>query len=242
MAVTCYLDESGTDLQNAQAVLAGLIMREDQFFMLDALWESMLLRHKIDPPLHMKEFGPHGRHGHLKYDERYGLFIDVANYINAHIIVSVAATLKHDQYINIINDKMKKHIGIYGICFMLCAHICFSEAWTCYYAGDLYFAIEAGNEHAEHVRRAHDNMIEMKKENKIWVHSGSLTFESKKLSALQAADVIAWGINRRDNQRIGKGFQPTAKIFNYMHIQLPWTDELLKDWNDSVMQDRDIHL
>jgi hypothetical protein len=240
LAVTCYLDESGTDHKNSQAVVAGLIMHRDFFLILDALWDDLLLRHGIESPLHMKEFGPHGRHGHLKYDQRWKLFIDIANVINANKCVSIAATLKHEQYNNIIHDKMKKYIGLYGICFMLCAHACFAEAWENYYTGNLAFVMEAGNEHADHVLRAHQGMMEMKKENKIWVHSGSLTFEPKKLSALQAADVIAWGIHRRDSEKgLGKGFLPIGNIFKHSHIQLQWTDELLKEWSDSVMGRRD---
>ena len=243
LAVTCYLDESGTDHQNSQAVVAGLIMHRDYFLFLDAIWDDMLLRHGIKPPLHMKEFGAHGRHGNLNYNDRHALFTDVANLINAHKIVSVAATLRHEQYRNLIHDKMKKHIGVYGVCFMLCSHLCFAKAMYDQYYGELPFILEAGNEHSEHVRRAHLGMMEMKKDKTIWVHSGSLKFESKKLSALQAADVIAWGIHRRDSVKgLGKGFQPIANIFNKEHIQFNWEDNLLKEWSDSVMYRRDVNI
>jgi hypothetical protein len=239
MVVTCYLDESGTDEQSSQAVVAGLIMHRDQFLLYDALWEDMLLRHNITPPLHMKEFGKHGRHGHLTYDKKFELFTDVANFINVHKVVSVGATLNHKQYINLIHDKMKRHIGLYGVCFMLCAHVCFAEAWTNNYTGDLAFVMEAGNQHAEHVRQAHQGMMEMKNKTAIWINTGTLTFAPKDLSVLQAADVIAWGVNRRSGTKgLGKGFQPIAKIFNNMHIQLPWPDEVLKEWSDSVMERR----
>jgi len=128
MSITCYLDESGTDQQSSQAVVAGLIIHQDQFLLFNAFWEDILSRHKIIPPLHMKEFGQHGRHGHLTYDDRINLFTEIGNFINVHKIVSVATTLNHDKYKNLIHDKMKKHIGLYGICFMLCAHLCFEEA------------------------------------------------------------------------------------------------------------------
>jgi len=100
--------------------------------------------------------------------------------------------------------------------------------------------METGNQHADHVRRAHQGMMEMKNKTKIWINTGSLAFKSKEISALQAADVIAWGINRCSSAKgLGKGFQPIAKIFNNMHIQLSWPDALLKEWSASVMERRD---
>lgn len=236
MAFTCYLDESGTDDKNPQAVVAGLVMHRDQFLILDAVWDDILSRHGIEPPLHMKEFGPpHGRHSHLSFDERFALFSDVASLINCQKVHSVAATLRYEQYIK-LDEEIKKHISVYGVCFMLCAHTCFANAMYNQYYGNLAFVLEAGNKYAEHVRRAHYGMMEMTKQKTIWVHSGSLTFEPKKLSILQAADVIAWGVRRCDSGKWpNKSYEPIAKIFNERHDQKKWTDELLKYWNDSII-------
>jgi hypothetical protein len=237
LAITCYLDESDTDDKDPQAVVAvvaGLVMHRDSFLMLDVLWDDMLSRHCIEPPLHTKEFGHDGRHGNLNYLERANLFTDVANYINYFKVHSVAATLSHKEYRK-IDSRIKKHIGPYGACFMLLAHTCLDQAKSNQYYGDLAFVLEEGNRHAKHVRLAHQSMIEMKKANTIWVHSGSLKFAPKKLSVLQAADVIAWGVRRQaSGMEIDKGREPITKIFNEKHIQYKWNDELLKDWSDSI--------
>jgi hypothetical protein len=241
MAVTCYLDESGTDRNNSQAVVAGLVMRQNQFHKLDYGWDIILERHNIDQPLHMKEFGIHGRHGHLRYLERLALFTDVADLINHNKICSVAATLRREQYDNINNIKFKKQIGVYGICFMLCDHTCFANAIYNKYYGEMAFILESGNHHANHIRKAHQGMMKMREANLVWVNAGSLTFAPKMLSALQAADVIAWGVRR---QTLGKkfehGFEPIATIFDEKkHIQLNWSDEslnnILKKWSDSII-------
>ncbi len=239
MALTCYLDESGTDKHSPQAVLAGLIMHRDSFLIFDTLWNDILIRHGITPPLHMKEFGQHGRHGNLTYDQRYALFNDLANFINAHKTISIAVTLKHEQFEKNIHDDIKKDIGLYGACFMLCGYLCFQSAYDNFYTGNIAFVMEAGNRYAEYVRRAHRTMIALKK-TKPYINAGSLTFSSKELSVIQAADIIAWGINRRDNlnKGLGKGFQPISKIFNNKksHLEAPYPDELLSKWSNAIME------
>jgi hypothetical protein len=61
MMVTCYLDESATDGGTPQAVVGGLQMNESHFLGFDPAWREMLHDFGLEPALHMKDFGPHGR-------------------------------------------------------------------------------------------------------------------------------------------------------------------------------------
>jgi hypothetical protein len=59
--VECYLDESGTDGQSPTAVVGGLLLRRKERFYLRQEWAKTLAKHGVTPPIHMREFGPHGR-------------------------------------------------------------------------------------------------------------------------------------------------------------------------------------
>jgi len=54
--VTCYLDESGTQEGAPIAVVGELLLNKANFASLDAAWWPMLVKHSIEPPLHMKDF------------------------------------------------------------------------------------------------------------------------------------------------------------------------------------------
>lgn len=231
MIIGSYLDESGTGDLNPQAVVAGLVMDRENYLLFDVAWNSIISKpkYKIESPIHMKEFGKHGRLGHPNYPTRKELFIDLAGIINCYKIHSVAISLGHEQYTKMLSTETRKDISLYGLCFMFCAYQCFAMAHFNQYYGKIAFLIEEGNEHAEDVLRAYRGMIKMRKQGATGISDGSLMFESKKLSPLQAADIIAWGVRRKvSGVPIIKGFEPILKIFDEKHIQNKYSDELLQ--------------
>src|SRR5208282_5815408 len=124
LAIVCYLDESGIDrlnpeVLNPQAVVAGIVMRREEFMRFDSDWDDILSKFKIKPPIHMKEFGEHGRHGHLRYHTREKLFKELVYIINRYKWYSVAVSLNHEQYNDLLSDKSKEEVSLYGLCFML---------------------------------------------------------------------------------------------------------------------------
>ncbi len=205
--------------------------------MFDVLWNNMLSKFAVKPPLHMKEFGKHGKMGHLTYNDRYALFDQVEKIINYHKIHSLAFFIDQNKFNEIMDRRIKKHMGVYGACFMGCAHLVFKAARNSYYHKNIAFILESGNEHSEHIRKAHKAMIEIQEKKVLKINVGSLAFEFKQISALQAADVIAWGSRRRAiGYPIGKGFQPISKIFNEKHAQSAWEESWLKELNDSILK------
>ncbi|OGP71137.1 MAG: hypothetical protein A2Z73_06225 [Deltaproteobacteria bacterium RBG_13_60_28] len=205
--------------------------------MFDALWENLLSQFNIEPPLHMKEFGQHGRLGYLKYDERYKLFDQVAKIINYCKIHSVAFVLDQNKFTKIMDPRIIKVMGVYGICFMGCAHLVFLSARDSQYHKDIAFILEQGNEHTSHIFYAHKEMARIQKHKEMQIYIGSLTFEPKQISALQAADVIAWGARRRTiGDPIGKGFQPISQIINQNHVQDFMREEWLQKLNDVILK------
>jgi hypothetical protein len=236
-AVTCYLDESGTHDDSPKAIVAGLVLNRDGFLMFDAVWENMLSQFKIESPLHMKEFGKHGNLGYLNYDERYKLFDQVAKIINFYKIRSVAFVLDQLIFSKIMNQEIRKAIGAYGTCFMGCANLVLLALCDSYHHKDIAFIMEQGNEHASHVFAAHEVMVRMKNSKGMFINVGSLTFDSKQITALQAADVIAWAVRRRAvGDPIGKGFQPITQILEEKHIQDYMKDRWLINLNESILK------
>jgi hypothetical protein len=238
MAVTCYLDESGTDLNsdNPVVVVAGLVMTRDNFLMLDIVWNDILSQFKIEPPIHMKEFGKHGRLGHIDYPIRFQLFTQLIGLINCYKTHSVAAIINYNQFKNIVNNKVKCHIGPYGICFMLCANLCFGQANEAHYRGAISFILEQGAKHSGHILKAHETMMQIQKDKVLSINVGSIAFEPKKLSILQAADIIAWGVRRSvSGIPIGKGFQPISNLYNIKHLQWSYSDDELQEFSNVIM-------
>jgi hypothetical protein len=236
MAISCYLDESGTHSGSPEATVGGILLDKDNFIMFDVLWEEILLRHKIRPPLHMKEFGEHGRHGHLNYNERYKLFEDISKLINCYKAMSIVASLNHAQYKKIINPTIQEIMSIYSLCFMLCAHVIHINATNQKINYNIPYIVEKGNEYQQHILMAHNGMLRMQREN-IHLHVGSLTFEDKNLSTLQAADVIAWSGRRiATRMLIEKGMEPLLDIFmDNHHINCSWEDRYLKEFSDRLV-------
>jgi hypothetical protein len=237
LILRCYLDESGTHAGSPAAIVGGLLMGRDDFLIFDALWDDLLLRHKIQPPLHMKEFGEDGKHGHLNYQERAALFSDVSRLINCQKSMSIAATLSHAKYKTILHPDIQKKMSLYSLCFMLCAHMIHLNAEHKGIPYNIPYIVEQGNEYQQHIFKAHAGMIRIQKEN-MSLHVGSLTFADKNISALQAADLIAWG-NRRlaSGIPIDRGFEPILDIFSDPHhANYLWKDSYLKELSDGLLK------
>jgi hypothetical protein len=235
-AVSCYLDESGTHGGSPQSIVAGLVLNQSGFLTLDTLWENLLARHNIVYPLHMKEFGPDGKFGHISIGDRKLLFDQAAKIINYNKIHSIAFVVDQSKFNTIIDKRIRRHLGVYGACFMGCAHIAFLSAEHSQYKKDIAFVVESGNKHANHIRNAHKEMINIENNKAMNIHVGSLTFASKKISALQAADIIAWGVRRKvAGEHFPKGFEPIKDIFGHNHDQRTWKEEWLYSLNDAIL-------
>ena len=228
-AVTCYLDESGTDLNGPVAVLGGLLLNKANCSDFDAHWANILNHYNIAPPLHMREFGPHGKHGHLYARARRGLFLGLVDVINFHKIISIAATLNHEQFKAYVPEKIPANVSMYGLCFTLCAFQNHRQAEHMEYKERIAFLLEQPSEHAGEIVEAHRAMIKWQESQEF--HMGNIEFADKKISALQAADVVAWGVRRRiSGKPFHRGFEPILDIFNpEHHLENTWEDKYFLD-------------
>lgn len=233
--IRLYLDESGDDSPTTQhAVIAGILTNKYGFDGFEEEWKQMLVKHNIDPPLHMKEFGPHGRFANVKPDCRHRLFIDAAKIIDRFRIITIAATLSNDEYKAHFSEQARKTFGVYGMCFNLAVIIAHKKSEADSYRERISFILDSGNPYKHHVLGAHDEMLKVQK--KMFLHVGSLTFEADdNLGILQGADVIAWAARRRlATLPFGYSFEPLQNIFQANHIEHSWTSEWFKQLWDAL--------
>jgi hypothetical protein len=119
---TCYLDESGTDQNDSQvAVLGGLLLKMSQSYWLGEELHNCLSKHNIPWPLHMHEFGRHGKLREVNSEDRRALFSDLVRVINDNKFYSVASTLSPDKYKQAFNGLTE--LSMYGASFVQVAMI-----------------------------------------------------------------------------------------------------------------------
>jgi hypothetical protein len=239
----CYLDESATDggPGSPVAVVGGLILQPDTFYCLDIEWGKAIAKHHVEPSVHMKEFGRHGRFGNWTHEQRASLFTDLTSIINEHKTCSISATLTTKEYNAHFGWLASQaRLSIYSICFLLLAVVQAKHANQETYAGDIPFLLDGGNPHAEEVREAHTYLMDFCEKDSVSLgHPGSLTFgDDNKLRALQAADVIVWTVSRSVAADTFKnGFEPLATILESRHIQQPFEEEWMAE-SSNVLRER----
>lgn len=218
--VTLYLDESATDDAAPIAVVGGLLLNKEGFESLDEAFPKLLKKHGVPPPLHIKDFRrPQGRLANVSDETKHALFMDLVPLINSAKLYSIAATLTTAQYKKHFEANFrKKGMGLYGVCFMMCAIINQKLAEFNSYDKRIPFLMDAGNPYADHVRGAHAALQQASSKYK---SIGSLAFDDDKLwSPLQAADVIAWASRVREQTgQFTNGYEPLAGLFDDAHEQ-----------------------
>ncbi len=230
VSLTCYLDESATDGGTPTAVVGGLVLNKSGFLFLDKKWKRMVDKFNLHPALHMKDFGSNGRYSAKTEDERRKVLTRAATIIKKANIYTIAATLEHEQYKSIFPSKMRKVMSPYGLCFIICAmgNQAISEANNNHHP--VAFILDSGNAYAKHVLEAHGAMYRSQEAGNP-LRLGSLTFEDdKRVSALQAADVICWAVRRRATGYSFKGgFEPIESILDQPgHNIAPFSEKSMR--------------
>jgi hypothetical protein len=224
---------AGADGKTQEAVVAGVLMNRKQFTAFQAGWGELLARHNLTA-LHMKDFGLHGKYSQLMAGDRASLFSGAASLINAHKIYSVAATVHYADYRKFVSAEIQAVMSVYGFCFLL-------SAWTNHLLAEqnnfqkrIGFILDSGNPYAEHVRASHAALLKWQRGQ--FLHMGSLLFEDdKRIAALQAADVVAWSVQRRaTGMRFTAGFEPLLGLFDESHSEQAWTGPALQVISDEV--------
>jgi hypothetical protein len=201
---TCYADESGTDNNLPMAVVGGLLLDHSSYFWLDVAWNKTLARHGITPPVHMRK-----RQRFLSETELRAPFGDLVHVVNEHKLYSVAATLSADQYRTAFDGVSE--LSMYGACFGQLVMI--NDVLAPKTKGDFSISYMMDDETPKKrdVEEAYPLMMSVKT-------MGKLDFgKDNSISALQAADLIAWSIRRRISGTFSLGYEPLTDLFGEDH-------------------------
>ena len=217
--LTCCLDESGTDNNSTVAVVGGVVVSHSQFFWIDDELRKVLSKHKLPYPLHMIDFGQHGKLGHLQEEDRRPFFEDLVKVINDNKSLSVASTLSSEKYTEAF--KGTSEFSMYGASFVQLAMMNGVKSRQDGYTKPLAYLLDCGNRFRSDVVEAFHFL--KSEETKYLLNLGTIAFDSDKvISPLQVADVVSWATRRKLAATLNIGFEPLAEIFDYKHFEVDY--------------------
>jgi len=229
--VVCFLDESGTDDKTMNDAVVGcfLINRRD-LEKFDSAWKSILRFYGVRDALHLRDFGPRGRNGHIIGVDRATLFTAAVRIINEFKILAMGASLKNREREKAFSAALQNlMLSSYGLAFLMCLAFHQKQANQLGYLGSIDFVLDRGNRFRSHIERIHraaktDPVLKS-------YQVGSIDFaDDWAVPSLQAADVVAWATRRRRSGAHFNGpLQPLLELFNDSYVENQLTDETLTD-------------
>jgi hypothetical protein len=132
-------------------------------------------------------------------------------------------------------------MGLYGMCFVYMAVLNNKLASFNNYTGKIPYILDTGNAKKHQVVNAHGEISKMQKEEQdfFW-NAGGLHFEDDRdFALLQAADLVAWGARRKEDQkRFPNGMEPINRLLSdeLFHVSKHFEASLMKEWNDRIME------
>jgi len=211
-ALTCYLDESGLEKQTV--LLAGCVLSKVSHIRLDERWRRLLYRYRIDS-LHMTDFvRPHGRYISMYPELKMALFTDAVTTIRSRADYTIAVDVSIPAYEKFYSQSCQREIiSPYGIAFIGVTQYNVKLARDMRYPDRLSYLMDTGNPYAGQFQFGHALWSFMERQNGI-SFTGTLTFDNDdNESALQAADLIAWAVQRRSGEGLANEFSPLLKLF-----------------------------
>jgi Protein of unknown function (DUF3800) len=205
MVLAHYIDDSGSHDESPRVVMGGPVFLQKDFYSLHYEWDRIVALHRVQGPIHMKEFArPNGRLAYLTDDERRAIFSDLVYLINTQKAWSLTIEVDHLEFQQFF--PLKEYRGLFGA-------VPLAFIWGMVLNGSIMRTLDAKyRKMAYMVAKSSDNpsivdshsFMQSYEENAGLDHTGSLTFETPRgINALQAADMVAWA-NRR--KCVGMGF------------------------------------
>ncbi len=232
MALTAYYDDSGTDDASPVTVLAGPVMSHEAFVEFEGKWSQLLDSYSILHPLHMKDFGGGVKHAGLSFGAKHEMFGKAADLINGHKLFSTSIGIPQPEFNYVLPKTVRgKRFGPYVLAF-LCAVLAnksLCDQSILYGGRTISYLVDDGSSGKGQLKDAHSEIIEIEKSRGGIRNTGSMAFDvDDRVSALQAADVIAWAARRRAVLGPLTGaFAPLEKVLSetqeerHLHIDIP---------------------
>ena len=232
MALTAYYDDSGSDAASPITVIGGPVMSHEAFLEFEDKWSQLLDSYGIPHPLHMKDFSQHGKHAGLSTEVKRELFGKVARLINDLKLFSTSIGVPQPEFNSALPQKYRgKRLGPYVLAF-LCAVLTnksLCDQSILYGERTIAYLVDHGSAGKGQILDAHTAIVEIERSRGGIRNTGSLAFDvDDRVSALQAADVVAWSARRRAFYGgLREEFAPLEEVLseppdgNHKHISIP---------------------
>ena len=232
MALTAYYDDSGTDAASQVTVLAGPVMSEQAFVEFEEKWSLLLESYEIPPPLHMKDFSGGGKHSSLSFGTKRELFGKAAGIINQYKLFSVSIGIPQVLFDSLLLKKIRKRqFGPYVLAFISAVLVnkAVLDKSKLYGKRTISYLVDDGSSGKGQLKDVHSEIVEIEKSRGGIRKTGSMAFDvDDRVSALQAADVIAWAARRRAVRGpLSGAFAPLEKVLSetqeerHKHLDIP---------------------
>ena len=248
LAVTCYSDDSASHEESEWVVVGGVVMNKPNFIHFNSQWEILLKEFRLDF-LHMTDFiRPYGRYSAMHREMKIALFTSVTKHINDHKTYSISVAVLQKEFKALLSMEVyRKLMGPYALAFLIVIMANCELATITKYGDRIAYLVDKGSSHHhEQLNGAHSLIIEWEKHMGRISKTGAIAFDyDDRVSALQAADVVAWTFHRKQELlEFGDEFSPLLKLFEDHvtplrkdtppHVALPIPKEGVQMFADSI--------
>lgn len=214
VSATQYLDDSGSHDQSPVVVIGGPVILQSARFALEFEWDRLLRKHRVESPIHMKEFArPHGRLAHLNDAARAPLFEDLVNLIERSKLYSLSVRIEGASFrASFPPDAFKGLFGPTPYAFLWCLMLNSILLRDKPVGAPLAYVIAESNGKAQYLDCHSAWRIAEAKQQAARNTAGIEFSRPKDLGALQAADMIAWSNRRLAARDSFRGFEPLRRL------------------------------
>ena len=216
--LTSYYDDSGSDDLSPVTAIGGPVMLKEACIAFNTVWLKLLEQYRVFGPLHMTDFvRPYGKHIGMHFELKLALFSEIARLINEHKVYSVSVGIPQPDFRAAMPEEVRKElIGPYALAFFCAVMInqgvarLISDKETVVMA----YLVDHGSSHADQLLAAHGLLQKREAAAGGFRHTAAIGFDTDdRVSALQAADVIAWCARKRQiSGALTKEFEPLNEV------------------------------
>ena len=230
MALTAYFDDSGSDTASAITVIGGPVMSRQACLEFQSEWSQMLDLYDILHPLHMKDFPQGGKHARLPKGIKSEMFGKAARIINGFKLFSISIGVPQPEFNATLPEKVRKRlIGPYALAFFcaVLANRSICDQSALYGEQAISYLVDDGSVGKGQLMKAHTEIVKLETSTGGVRNTGSIDFDvDDQVSALQAADVVAWASRRKAVYGQLRGdFVPLEEVLsgppNGSHVHIP---------------------
>lgn len=208
------------------------------FFAFHYEWDRIAAIHKVELPIHMKEFArPDGRLAYLSDDERRSLFADLVYLINRNKLYSMTVVVGNAEFQQYFPKYcFRGYMGSAALAFLWCMLLNHLNVKSEERMAPMAYVVARSDVNSEladcyNFWRSYEVRITAE-------YTGAFGIEEpRRVNALQAADMVAWAnLKRHRGENFDRGFEPLELLTRYVesdvkpnvHFHFPVSGESTK--------------